>query len=65
MKTNKKALAILTAGLLAVTPMAATGLTAFAADYDITVNNETELPTAFKEKKIAFSIQTKGKINFY
>ena len=42
MKTNKKALAILTAGLLAVTPMAATGLTAFAADYDITVNNETD-----------------------
>lgn len=32
MKTNKKALAILTAGLLAVTPMAATGLTAFAAN---------------------------------
>ncbi|WP_295078761.1 isopeptide-forming domain-containing fimbrial protein [Ruminococcus sp.] len=42
MKTNKKTLAILTAGLLAVTPMAATGFTAFAADYDITVNNETD-----------------------
>ena len=32
MKTNKRTLAILTAGLLAVTPMAATGLTAFAAN---------------------------------
>ena len=32
MKTNKRTLAILTAGLLALTPMAATGMTAFAAD---------------------------------
>ena len=40
MKTNKKTLAILTAGLLAVTPMAATGLTAFAAS-SLTINNVT------------------------
>lgn len=37
MKTNKRTLAILTAGLLAVTPMAA-GMTAFAAD-SITIKN--------------------------
>lgn len=37
MKTNKRTLAILTAGLLAVTPMAV-GMTAFAAD-SITINN--------------------------
>ncbi|WP_295091391.1 isopeptide-forming domain-containing fimbrial protein [Ruminococcus sp.] len=36
MKTNKKALAMLTAGLLAVTPMAATGLTAFADTITVT-----------------------------
>ena len=39
MKTNKKTLAILTAGLLAVTPMAATGLTAFASS--LTIENAT------------------------
>ena len=39
MKTNKRTLAILTAGLLAVTPMAV-GMTAFAAD-SITINNVT------------------------
>ncbi|MBR5683473.1 MAG: isopeptide-forming domain-containing fimbrial protein [Ruminococcus sp.] len=39
MKTNKRTLAILTAGLLAVTPMAMTGMTAFAAT--ITVNKVT------------------------
>lgn len=42
MKNNKRTLAILTAGLLAVTPMAASGLTAFAdstSNYTITVNN--------------------------
>lgn len=39
MKTNKKTLAILTAGLLAVTPMAATGLTAFAST--LTIDNVT------------------------
>lgn len=43
MKNNKRTLALLTAGLLAVTPMAATGLTAFAADDNsitITVKKE-------------------------
>ena len=39
MKT-KKYLALMTAGFLAITPMAATGLTA-VADYTITVNNAT------------------------
>ncbi len=39
MKTNKKALAMLTAGLLAATPMATTGMSAFAAT--ITVNKVT------------------------
>ena len=43
MKNNKRTLALLTAGLLAVTPMAATGLTAIAADDNsitITVKKE-------------------------
>lgn len=51
MKTNKRTLAILTAGLLALTPMAATGMTAFAAGYDITVNNSTA-DYAYKAYKI-------------
>jgi fimbrial isopeptide formation D2 family protein/LPXTG-motif cell wall-anchored protein len=39
MKTNKRTLAILTAGLLALTPMAATGMTAFAATHTLTVTD--------------------------
>jgi len=40
MKNNKRTLALLTAGLLAVTPMAATGLTAFAEGPNkITINS--------------------------
>ncbi|SEH52832.1 LPXTG-motif cell wall anchor domain-containing protein/fimbrial isopeptide formation D2 domain-containing protein [Ruminococcus flavefaciens] len=40
MKNSKRFLAMMTAGFLAITPMAATGLTAFA-DYTITVDNAT------------------------
>ena len=39
MKTNKRTLAMLTAGLLAITPMAATGMTAFASN--LTIDNVT------------------------
>lgn len=31
----------------------------------VTVNNETELPTAFKEKKVCFFNTDQGKINFF
>ena len=37
MKTNKRALAMMTAAFMAITPLAATGLTAFAADHKLTV----------------------------
>lgn len=51
MKKTKRYLALMTASFLAITPMAATGLTAVAADYDITVNNSID-NYAYKAYKI-------------
>ena len=54
MKKTTKLLAAMTASLLALTPLAATGMTAFAADptYNITVNSTKAADSEFEANKI-------------
>jgi fimbrial isopeptide formation D2 family protein/LPXTG-motif cell wall-anchored protein len=68
MKTNKRALAIMTAAFMAMTPVAATGLTAFAegetaaATYDITVNASKKADSAFAAYQIFAGKVENGKL---
>ena len=62
MKTNKKTLAILTAGLLAVTPFAATGLTAFAADHTLTITDTENVEHTYNAYQIMTGTLNEGKL---
>ena len=68
MKTNKRALAIMTAAFMAMTPVAATGLTAFAegetaaATYDITVDATKAADSDFAAYQIFSGTVSGGKL---
>lgn len=67
MKTNKRALAILTSAFMAITPLAATGMAAFAEDevpatYDITVSASKKADSEFAAYQIFTGKVENGKL---
>ena len=62
MKTNKKALAMLTAGLLVATPVISTGLTVFAADHTLTITDTENVAHTYNAYQIMTGTLNEGKL---